>query len=104
MANLNVDRDYLLKLAAQQDAAGEQAEVAAGATSGTANNVSKTHGEYSSSSNRAVGSATSSRQTAALALSQASYDLALALRKALTAYAKTDDESGKILDTQMRDR
>jgi hypothetical protein len=104
MADLSVDRSYLLKLAAQQDAAGEQAEVAAGDTSGTATNVAKTQGEYSSPSNRAVASATNSRQAAALALSQASYDLGVALRKALTAYTKTDEESGKALDTRMRDQ
>lgn len=103
MADLNVNRQYLLKLAAEQDAAADQAEKAADTTSDTAGSVKKTHGKYSASSNKEIASAASKRQAAGLALSQASSDLAIALRTALAAYSKTDDDWGQTLDAEMRD-
>lgn len=104
MPSLTVSRQYLLKLAAQQDTAAGQADTAKVATSKTGDKIRKTHGEYSAASNNAVSDAAKARANAASALSQACTDLGIALRKAAAMYQGTDDQSRDIIDNEMRDR
>lgn len=102
MANLNVNPEYLEKLAKKQDDAATEASAAATAAAGIGTWCWVNHGVISGASNGAFGDGESARTAAGNALRQASVDLAAKLRAAKETYRGVDDDLSKNVNTQVR--
>lgn len=104
MSNLNVNPDYLEKLATYQDQAAAKSASAATAADGSPPSLWWTHGVISGFSNMSAGDVVGQRRAAGAALAKAATDLAAKLRAAAQTYASVDVELRENLDNQITPR
>ena len=104
MSELNVTPPYLEGLAQKHDTAKTDLGMAGEATRGIGKEVWLTHGVICGAANTAIAQAEASRSVASVGMKAVSEDLAEKLRAARGAYESTDEQTGRNIDKQVRDR